>query len=295
MKILITGSDGLLGRDVSQVFVKKFPETTMESTEAFLDIKDYDRVAIEFERLIPSVVINCAAYSHVDGCEDHPDEAYRVNRDGAFHLARASRHIKARFIHISTDYVFDGEKRSPYKETDAAVPLGIYGQSKLEGERAVLEEWEDSLIIRTSSLFGKGGENFGSKVIARCERGEEVMAAIDMVSSPTYTVDLARAIEKLAETHYKGIVHFVNSGICSKFDFARSALRIKKIDETLLIPIRMDQLQLKAKRPAYSALDHHLYTQLTGETPRPWEETLKEYLEVAGIASRNGTLKNGEK
>ncbi len=278
MKVLITGSDGLLGRDVSQVFVRKFPQTTIESTEAFLDIRDYDRIAMEFERLFPSAVINCAAYSHVDRCEDHPDEAYRVNRDGAFYLARACRHIKARFVHVSTDYVFSGEKRSPYRETDEPSPLGIYGKSKLEGEQAVLEEWENSLIIRTSSLFGIGGENFGSKVISRCERGEEVMAAVDMVSSPTYTADLAQAIEKLVEIDYRGIVHFVNSGFCSKFDFAQAALKIKKIDESLLIPIKMDQLQLKAKRPAYSALDPYLYTQLTGQTPRPWEEALKEFL-----------------
>lgn len=278
MKVLITGSDGLLGRDVSRVFTKRFPETTIESTEAFLNIKDYDRVALEFERMIPSAVINCAAYSHVDGCENQPDEAYKVNRDGAFHLARACRHINARFIHISTDYVFDGEKRTPYRETDDPAPLGVYGKSKLEGERAVLAEWDNSLIVRSSSLFGKGGENFGSKVIERCERGEQVMAAIDMESSPTYTLDLAHAIEKLVESDYRGIVHFVNSGVCSKFEFAQAALKMKSIDQSLLVPIRMDQLELEAKRPPFSALDHHLYTRLTGEIPRPWETALKEFL-----------------
>lgn len=278
MKVLITGSDGLLGRDVSQLFIKKFPDTTIESTEAFLDIRDYDRVAMEFERLLPSAVINCAAYSHVDGCEDYPDQAFQINRDGAFHLARACRHIKARFIHISTDYVFDGRKKTPYQETDQPVPLGIYGRSKLEGEQAVLGEWKNSLIIRSSSLFGKGGENFGSKLIARCERGEEVMAALDLVSSPTHTEDLARAIEKLVESDYKGIVHFVNSGACSKFEFAKAALKIKGIDESLLIPIRMKQLRLKAERPAYAALDNRFYAQLTGEKPRSWQEALKDFL-----------------
>ncbi len=278
MKVLITGSDGLLGRDVSRVFSKRFPETTIESTEAFLDIKDYDRVALEFERMIPSMVINCAAYSHVDGCENQPEEAYKVNRDGAFHLARACRHIKARFIHISTDYVFDGGKRTPYKETDDPAPLGVYGQSKLEGEKAVLEEWDNSLIVRSSSLFGKGGENFGSKVIERCERGEQVKAAVDMVSSPTFTLDLAYAIEKLVGSDYRGIVHFVNSGVCSKFEFAKAALKMKNMDQSLLVPIQMDRLKLKAKRPPFSALDYHLYTRLTGEIPRPWETALKAFL-----------------
>lgn len=278
MKILITGSDGLLGRDVSKLFSDKYPDATIESTEAYLDIRDYGMVAMEFERLLPSAVVHCAAFTNVDACEDHPKKAFGVNRDGAFNVARACRHIEARLIHISTDYVFDGMKRFPYEESDEPAPLGIYGKSKLEGEKLILKEWENALVIRTSSLFGRGGDNFGSKVISRCKKGEKVMVAVNMVSSPTLTKDLAKAIEKLLPLDYRGIVHFVNSGVCSKFEFARKALQMKKIDESFLIPIEMDCLNLKAKRPAYSALDNSLFTQLTGETPRSWEEALKDFL-----------------
>ncbi len=278
MKILIIGSDGLLGRDVSKIFSNKYPDSIVEATEAFLDIKDYDRTAIEFERLLPAAVINCAAMTHVDECEDNPGKAFSINRDGAFNVARACKHIRARLIHISTDYVFDGRKKSPYKETDETAPLSIYGKSKLEGEKAVLKECENSLIIRTSSLFGMGGENFGSKIISRCEQGERVKAAIDWFSSPTSTRDLARGIEKLLPLEHKGVLHFVNSGVCSKFEFALTALKMKNIDDSLLIPIKMNHLKLKAIRPIYSALDNRLFAKLSGETPRKWEEALRDYL-----------------
>ncbi|MEW5807372.1 MAG: dTDP-4-dehydrorhamnose reductase [Acidobacteriota bacterium] len=278
IKFLITGSDGLLGKDVSKIVSYEYPDSTIESTMEFLDIRDYDRLAMEFERILPTVVINCAAMSNVDWCEDHPDEAFEVNAEGAFNIARGCRHIGARLIHVSTDYVFDGKKTTPYAEHDQPNPLSIYGRSKWEGEKAILEENPDSIILRTSTLFGRGGPNFGSSVVDRCRKGEKIKAVVDWYSSPTSTIDLAKAMKRLLGIEFKGILHFVNSEVCSRYELASAALRMEGIDESHLIPVRLKDLDLKAPRPSYSALDNSLYTRLSGEKPRGWKEALRDFL-----------------
>ncbi len=277
MRPFITGSDGLLGREISRLMSRKYPHT-IESTVEFLDIVDYDRVAIEFERLLPTVVINCAALTDVDWCEDHSEQAFSVNAGGAFNIARACKHIGARLIHISTDYVFDGKARVPYREDDPTAPLSVYGRSKLEGEMAVLEEHKDSVIVRTSCLFGDGGKNFQSTVVSRCENGERVNAFIDAFCSPTSTVDCAHAIADLIQIDFRGVLHIANAGVCTRFQFARAALKIRGMDEARLDPVEMKTFDLRAARPEYSALDSSLFAHIAGRKMRTWDEALKDFL-----------------
>ena len=279
---LITGAEGLLGSTLTASLEEAHPDT-VSATRAFIDITDYFSLCAELERLQPNVVINAAAYSDVDGCELDPEKAFRVNRMGPYHLARACRAMGARFIHISTDYVFDGTKTIAYTEEDAPAPIQVYGASKHDGELAMLAEDPRALIVRTSFLFGPGRPTFVDRVVERARRGEPVRAVLDWVSSPTYTVDLAKILEAILETDAAGILHVSNGGACSKFEFARAACRAAQLDDPPVQPIRLADLPLPAKRPERTPFDLGRVTALLGAAPRPWEEALEEY-----FAGRNG-------
>jgi dTDP-4-dehydrorhamnose reductase len=274
---LVTGSEGLLGHVLAERMEQIYPDT-VSATRAFLDITDYWGLTAELERLQPNVVINTAAYSDVDGCELDPERALRVNRNGAMHLARACRALGARMVQISTDYVFDGAKGTPYSEEDPASPLQVYGASKRDGELAVLQEDPSALIVRTSFLFGPGRQTFVDRAIERARRGEVVRAVLDWVNSPTYTVDLAAMIVALIETGATGVVHASNSGSCSKFEFARAACRVAAVDDPPIEPVRLADLPLPAKRPERTVFDLGRLGSLLGAPPRGWEEALQAYL-----------------
>ena len=274
---LVTGSEGLLGHVLAERLENIYPDT-VSATRAFLDITDYFAMTAELERLEPNVVINTAAFSDVDGCELDPDKAFRANRVGPHNLARACRALGAKLVHVSTDYVFDGTKETPYGEDDPPAPIQVYGASKRDGELAVLSETPDALIVRTSFLFGPGRPTFVDRVVERARIGEKVRAVLDWVNSPTYTVDLARIIVDLISADAKGIVHVANSGSCSKFEFARAACRIAAIDDPPIEPIRLADLPLPARRPERTPFDLTLLAALLEEPPRPWEEALEAYL-----------------
>lgn len=280
---LITGGEGLLGRALSERLERSHSDT-VSATRAFLDVTDYWGLCAEMERLQPSVVINTAALSDVDRCELDPEAAFRVNRMGPYHLARACAAVGARLIQISTDYVFDGTKPTPYTEDDPPNPIQVYGASKRDGEVALLEELPGALILRTSFLFGPGRPTFADRVVERTRQGETVRAVLDWVNSPTYTVDLAQIVESLLETDAKGILHVSNSGGCSKFEFARAACRIAGIDDPPIQPIRRADLPLPAKRPERTPFDPTRLSAVLGWTPRPWEEALEDYLLGEGEA-----------
>ena len=279
---LVTGSAGLLGRVVARRLEERFP-ATVSATREFLDLEDFWRLRAELERIDPSVVVNCAGYSDVDGCERNPDRAFRENRDAAVHLARACRAIGARLIHISTDYVFDGRSEGPYREDDACLPLQVYGESKWEGEQEAMREHPDTLLIRTSFLFGPGRNTFIDRALDSARAGKPVRAVLDWVNAPTYTVDLAAAIETLLQAGARGVMHYSNLGGCSKFEFAREVLRQAGFDPNLVEPVRRDDLPLPAARPERTVLDLGRFTELTGAAPRPWPRAVEEYL-------RNGAL-----
>jgi dTDP-4-dehydrorhamnose reductase len=274
---LVTGSEGLFGHVLAGRLEETYPDT-VSATRAFLDITDYWALTAELERLAPNVVVNTAAFSDVDGCELDPEKALRVNRTGPHNLARACRALGAKLVHISTDYVFDGTKATPYGEDDTPAPIQVYGASKRDGELAVLSEIPDALIVRTSFLFGPGRSTFVDRAIERARAGEKVRAVLDWVNSPTYTVDLAEWIAQLIEVDAKGIVHAANSGSCSKFEFARAACRIAAVDDPPIEPIRLADLPLPARRPERTPFDVTHLGALLGEAPRSWEDALGAYL-----------------
>jgi dTDP-4-dehydrorhamnose reductase len=280
MRILVTGARGMLGTDL----VKRL---SIKNDVIGVDIEDFDitdeRGTIkEIKRTAPELVINTAAFTDVDRCESEREMAFKVNRDGAKNMALGCREIGAKFIHISTDYVFDGSKREPYTEKDEPRPINIYGLSKLEGEREILKlQTPDSrlqtLIIRTSWLFGRNGKNFVDTILKLAGERDEIRVVDDQVGSPTYTIDLSEGIERLIDVGATGIVHCSNSGECSWYDFAKEILRMAG-EKVNVIPITTADLKRPAPRPPYSVLSNERYYQLTGHRLRGWEDGLRDYL-----------------
>lgn len=280
---LVLGAGGMLGRELARVLEEAFP-ATVSATRAEADVTDRFRLAAEVERLRPDVVINCAAYTDVDGCETDPEGARRVNVEGAGNAARAAAVAGCPVIHISTDFVFDGRKATPYTEDDTPEPLSEYGRSKYEGEQRVAALAPDHLIVRTSWLYGSGRSNFVDAIRARARNGGTLRVVDDQFGSPTYVFDLARAVLRLIERDARGLVHFANAGICSRHDMARFILKAGGFRGVRLEPIKTGEAGRIAVRPACSALDTARYTRLTGETPRTWQEALRDYLGAAGAA-----------
>jgi dTDP-4-dehydrorhamnose reductase len=278
-QIVIVGSAGMLGQDLSDVLLDRHPATVC-ATRDEIDITDYWRTRWELERLEARTVVNCAAYTDVDGCETYPDRATQVNSVGAGNLARACHEVGARLLHVSTDFVFDGGQDTPYREDDPPHPVSVYGESKLAGERQVAEANPDHLIVRCAWLYGPRGNSFISTILDRARGGEPLRVVEDQCGTPTYTGDLALAIARLLALQATGVVHFANSGVCTRYEFAREALRLAGLEGAVMEPLRSEDLEDRpARRPPYSALDTGRFTELTGVLPRPWQETLSDYLE----------------
>ncbi len=276
---LVLGAGGLLGRALARLLEERHP-AAVSATRAEIDVTDRFRLAAEVERLQPTVVINCAAYTDVDGCEADPERARAVNAGGAENAARAAAAAGSRIVHVSTDYVFDGRSRRPYTEEDPTGPLSEYGHSKLDGERRVAAAAPDHLIVRSAWLYGRGGRaGFVDAVRRRARVGEPLRVVGDQVGSPTYVADLVEALVRLLAVDYRGIVHFANSGSCSRSEMARQVLACTGLDPDRVEAIRTDEAGRPAVRPAYSVLDTSLYTRLTGAAPRPWEDALRACLE----------------
>ena len=275
---LVLGAGGMLGTAVARLLERRYP-ATVSATRAEADVTDRFRLAAEVERLQPTVVINCAAYTDVDGCEVDADRARRVNIEGAENVARAAAGSGCRLVHVSTDFVFDGGSRRPYREDDPTGPLSVYGRSKLEGEQRAAEAAADHLIVRSSWLFGRGRANFVDAIRARAASGPVLKVVSDQVGSPTFVEDLAEALLRLLRVERRGVVHFANAGSCSRLDLARAIIEALGTAATARPqPITTEEAGRLAARPAYSALDTSLYTLLTGTAPRPWKDALRAYL-----------------
>jgi len=281
MKVLITGADGQLGTDLCKVLKN---HTLLPFTINDGDISDISFVKKEFLKSKPDAIINTAAYVRVDDCEDNKDLAFRVNALGARNIAVAAEDIKARLLHISTDYVFGGEKQQrdlPYTEFDNPVPCNVYGESKLAGETLVRHLCKRHIIIRSSALFGtagamgKGG-NFVETMIRLGREKTELQVVNDQIFSPTFTYDLAIRIAQLVETEYYGIIHVTNSGVCSWHEFAVEIIKEAGL-KTPVIPITTAQYPQKARRPSYSVLDNYQSRLLNLQEMRNWKIALQEY------------------
>ena len=274
---LVLGAGGMLGRALARRLERSFP-AAISATRAEADVTDRFRLEAEVERLKPTVILNCAACTDVDGCEVDPDHARRVNVEGAENAALAAAGAGCRLIHLSTDFVFDGRARAPYAEEAPTGPLSEYGRTKLEGERRVAASAPDHLIVRTSWLYGAGRPNFVDTIRARAAEGGTLRVVDDQFGSPTWVGDLAEALERLLSIETRGLLHFANRGVCSRHELAGAILEIAGTRGATLAPISTAEAGRIAVRPAYSALDSALYTRLTGVAPRPWREALREYL-----------------
>lgn len=264
----------MLGRDVVAAARGAGHEVAAFS-HAELDITDREAVSAAVARTRPEVVINCAAYTNVDGAEQNRSSAFAVNADAAGHLARAAADHAAWLIHISSDYVFDGAKRAPYLESDRPAPLSTYGAAKLGGERGVAAEAPQShTIVRTSWLFGIHGHSFPATIRRLAAERDELTVVDDQVGCPTFTAHLAPALVQIAEGSPLGIVHVAGDGHCSWFEFARAIVRAA--DQTCDIkPGRTHELGRPAPRPAYSVLGTE-----RAEAPRlpSWEAGLADFI-----------------
>jgi dTDP-4-dehydrorhamnose reductase len=250
MKVLIFGASGLLGK----ALMREWTEDEIVGLDSRdVDIRDVDRVQEMVEKAGPDWIVLAAAYTNVDDCESHPDLALAVNRDGAVNVAKAAKRSGAKLLFLSSDYVFDGKKTSPYETEDARSPQCVYGRSKAEAEAGLLEVLPDCCIVRTSWLFGVGGKCFPDTVLKLAASRPALDVVNDQRGCPTYSVDLARAIIKLCRKHASGIVHATNSGDCSWFEFACEIVKGAGL-ATEVRPVSTQQMARPAPRPAYTVL-----------------------------------------
>ena len=274
MKILITGSNGMLGHDLCEVLDS---HELILTTSKTLDITDQSHVMDFICDIKPDIVINSAAYTDVDGCEENKDLAYSVNGDGVKNLALACREIDACLVHISTDYVFDGSATEPIAEDGQIGPISVYGKSKLRGEEAIQEILDKYFIVRTAWLYGINGKNFPKTMLELAENHSEITVVYDEVGTPTYTPDLAYGISELIETDYYGIYHLTNSGKCSWCEFSRYIFEIAEKDVNV-IPVTAAEFARPAPRPSYSVLENKNWVEHGFKPLRDYKEAIQEYI-----------------
>lgn len=283
MKVLITGANGQLGLEL-QDQLKAFNEVQVIATDyQILDITDLNQVKAELLLEKPDVVINCAAHTAVDKCEEDIENAYKINAIGPKNLAIACDMIGAKLVQVSTDYVFDGENPSPRREDDVTGPQSIYGTSKLLGEEYVRTFCKKHFIIRTAWLYGEGN-NFVRTMLKLAENHDEISVVGDQFGSPTSTKDLAKAIIDLIQTEYYGTFHGTCEGKCSWYDLACKIFELKginvKVNKVTSEEYAKNMTKKIAKRPQYSVLDNFMLKLYGMNTFRNWEESLKDYLDV---------------
>lgn len=275
MKILITGSGGMLGYDLQEVLKDK--HELVLTTSKTLDITDKQKTIDFIGECKPDVVINSAAYTDVDGCETNQDLAYAVNGDGVRNLALGCKEVDCPLVHVSTDYVFDGTAREPIAEDGEIGPISIYGKSKLKGEEAIQEILDKYFIVRTAWLYGINGKNFPKTMLELAENHPEITVVYDEVGTPTYTPDLAYGLSQLIETDFYGIYHLTNSGSCSWCEFARYIFEIAERD-VKVIPVTASEFSRPAPRPSYSVLKNKNWIDNGFEPLRDYKEAITEYI-----------------
>jgi dTDP-4-dehydrorhamnose reductase len=248
MRLLVTGAKGMLGHRVVDSARERAHEVRGTDLPE-LDLTDADAVRRFVDEVAPDVIVNCAAYTDVDGAEEHEDLATRINGDAAANVAGCG----VRTIHLSTDYVFAGDARRPYVESDEPAPSTGYGRSKLAGERAVQAAGDDHAIVRTAWLFGEGGSNFVDTILRLGAERDEVSVVFDQLGSPTWTGHLAPALVDLAERGGAGIFHAAGGGMCSWFELAIEAMRLRDLD-CRIVAVTTDEFPRPAPRPAFSVL-----------------------------------------
>lgn len=289
MKIMITGCYGQLGRELKKIIESGYSELgaipdVYRAAELdcididTLDIADKAAVLSYVRECAPQLIINCAAYTNVDGCETHEDDAFKANAIGPRNLALAAESIGAKLLHVSTDYVFPGTDSSPRREYDIPYPVSVYGKTKLAGENAVRESCKKYFIVRTAWLYGYKGKNF-VRTMQRVGREKSAITVVnDQRGNPTNAVDLAHHILKIATSEEYGVYHVTGNGECSWYDFACKIIEYSGIDAKVT-PCTTAEYNSPTKRPEYSSLDHMMLRLTVGDEMRPWEEALRCFVD----------------
>ena len=280
--MVIVGAGGRLGAALGREYQRDYDVTSFERGQ--LDLGQLDRVRSALSKAKFDLLINCAALTNVDYCESHREEAFLVNAEGPGLLAEIANEKSAKLVHFSTDYVFDGKKTDPYVEEDKAIPLSVYGESKLEGERRVLEVSSQHLVVRLSWVFGPDKPSFIDQIIQRARENDVVTAVADKFSAPTYTIDVANWLRLAIDKNANGILHLANNGGCSWQEWAQYAVDVCR---NLRIPLKAERVgavsladmrNFVAQRPVHTVLSSAKFTTLTGVQPRHWREAVAEYI-----------------
>jgi dTDP-4-dehydrorhamnose reductase len=291
-RVVIIGAGGRLGAALVREYAGLFAVVGFNHSQ--LDLAAPEQMWTTLDGLEFDALINTAAQTNVDRCETHQEEAFAINGEAPGVLAEICARKKARFIHISTDYVFDGEKREPYTEEDEAQPISIYGESKRAGELRALEANERALIVRVSWVFGPDRPSFIDWALNQAREHEEVKAIADKWATPTYTLDLAQMLKGFLTSadglgsgrlqNVSGIIHLANTGECNWQEYAQWALDCCRAEgmsmkaRTIGASSLAEMKSFIAKRPVYSVLSSAKYAALTGRTPRPWQEAVADYV-----------------
>jgi dTDP-4-dehydrorhamnose reductase len=280
MRVLVTGARGMLGREVVQTMEMHGHEvwgTDVASSDEHLDITRPDQIRYAIASFRPEWIVNCAAYTNVDGAEDHEEEALLLNAKGPEMLSRVCRKAQVKLAHISTDYVFDGTKDTPYTEDDPPCPINVYGASKLAGENAIRHQMSDYLIIRTQWLIGLHGRNFVSTILTAAQVRETLSVVNDQWGAPTFAPDLAKAVAALVEMDARGVFHVCNRGKATWYDLACKAVELVGL-ATRIVPVSTAEFPRPAKRPPYSLLSTKKFTEKTGKLMPLWQTSLENHI-----------------
>jgi len=273
-RVVIFGHKGQLGKDLVKLFQSEYEVVGYDLPE--LDITSPDIYKL-LDDSAPDLVINSSAYTNVDMAEKEIDKAFLVNEVGARLVADLANQWGSPVVYYSTDYVFDGMQRRPYREEDIPNPLSVYGRSKLAGEKSVMDYNPKHYILRTAWLYGPGGNNFIEKMISRAQTAEKLEISEDEIGSPTYTWDLAQMTKRIVETQKYGLYHAVNSGECSRYQWIKTCFEHLNIT-TPIIPCSRAKFILPAPRPAYSAMDNRkIMTAIEWKIPS-WRDAIIHYL-----------------
>jgi dTDP-4-dehydrorhamnose reductase len=278
MRVTLFGASGLLGQElVKELSGEQL--TGLSSKDA--DLRDPRRIQEVIRGSRPEWIILAAAYTDVDGCESNGDLAFAVNTQGAVHVAQVARETGSRLVFLSTDYLFDGTKKSPYEASDTRNPISVYGESKARAEERLLEILPDVCIVRTSWLFGPGGPCFPAMILKLAAERPEIAVVNDQRGCPTFTRDLASTLAQLCRKSARGIVHATNSGDCTRYDFATDIVRMAGLS-TVVRPVSSTAFPRPARRPAYSVLSPTTL-EAYGIGMPGWQDALRRYLSAARV------------
>lgn len=277
MKVLIIGSEGMLGHDLVDILSRENEvKTTNINT---LDITNINKTIETVKEVNPDVVVHAAAFTDVDGSETNPDMAYKVNALGTRNVAVACKEADSAMVYICTDYVFDGLKGTSYYEYDQTNPLSVYGKTKHIGEIYIRDILNKFYIVRSSWLYGIHGPNFITTMLNLAENNKEIKVVNDQIGSPTYTVDLSKAIAKLIKKPAFGIYHITNSDSCSWYEFAREIFEIAGIDVEL-VPVTTEEFPRPAPRPKYSVLENYNWKLEGFPEIQSYKTAMRQYMEL---------------